>query len=180
MTDDRRASGKARQHQTLRRIVWWFIAGLVSSGCESRTCTDADCDDVLLLQLKAEDWVPGAYAVSFTESGRAFECAFEKGASGADGRAGRQSDDESSGTVGRCNQTAGEPATLRETPAMSGGEHGDITIVIYNAPERVPVSVRRDSVVVFEEELAPSYTQSHPNGPECGPTCLNATETLTL
>lgn len=63
---------------------------------------------------------------------------------------------------------------------MSGGEDGAITIVIHNAPARVPVSVRRDSVVVLEEELAPSHTQSHPNGPECGPICLDATETLTL
>jgi len=153
-------------------------AALLINGCESTSCTDAGCGYPLNLELKAEHWVAGEYVVAFTESGRSFECAFERGTSGAGGQASEGEDQP--GDVVRCDQTAGDPANLSETPEVSSDGRGDITIVIKNAAERVPVSVRRDGALVLGEEVTPSYTKSHPNGPECGPTCLTAFETLTL
>jgi len=157
-----------------------LLAALLSSGCQTQACTEVGCAAPLTIQLQALDWVSGAYVVSVTESERSFECTFDRGTLGAGGQAGGQSQDESWGVVHGCEQTAGDPAELGEVPGMWGNETEGIFIVINHAAERVPVNVRRDGALLLEVELTPSYMRSQPNGPECAPTCFNASETLML
>jgi len=171
---------RAHKRQALCKLTGALLAALLSSGCLTQMCTDAGCSDALTIHLKALDWVSGAYVVSITESERTFECAFEKGTTGAGGQAGGQSQDESWGVAQRCEQTAGDPAELWGAPEMWGNETEGVFIVIRRAAERVPVSVRRDAALLLEAELTPSYVKFQPNGPECAPTCHQGSETLTL
>ena len=180
MTNSDITIGTTWQRQGLSKLAWGLLAAMLSSACDWRSCSSADCADALFIELKALDWVSGAYVASITESERTFECSFEKGTSGAGGQAGAESEDASVSTIHGCEQTAGDPAGPWDTPGMSSNEYGDITIVVRHAAKTVPISVRRDGALLLDAELTPSYTKRQPNGPECGPTCFSASETLTL
>jgi len=169
----------------LRGRSWWgVVAGLVL-GCsdpdsEPRTCTLIGCNEELTIELKAEEWVPGQYVVSITDSQRSYDCRFEKLPDGTGGQAGAQSN-ESWGVAQGCKQTAGATAASWDAPEFVGlGEA--VTIRSRYPAERVPLTVRRDGVTLLDVELTPSYTKSYPNGFECDASapCLNGSETLTL
>jgi hypothetical protein len=65
---------------------------------------------------------------------------------------------------------------------LSGCSEGNaetITAVSFkSAPLTVELAVRRDGMVVGEAKVRPEYTESHPNGPECG-TCNSAPAHMT-
>jgi len=158
----------------VRRSVCVALSTLVAlsmNGCEEHLCTQKGCNYPLRLQVKAEHWVAGEYVVSITESGRTFECPFEKGADGAGGQAG--SGQEQAGVV-QCF-----PAGNSNAPELYF--HEDVaTITIMHVAKEVTVSVRRDGATLLDEKVTPTYAKSYPNGPDCSGECLNATETLTL
>lgn len=148
---------------------------------EPRACTLIGCNDELTIELKAEEWVPGQYVVSITESQRSYDCRFEKLPEGAGGQAGAQSNHEPWGVAQGCNQTAGATAPSWDAPEFIG--LGEVVTIRSRYPaRRVPVTVRRDGATLLDVDLAPSYTKSYPNGPECDADnpCLNGSETITL
>lgn len=179
MTNTKLSSGMLRG----RRVYgWWGVGAALLLGCsEPQICTAIGCNNELTIELKAEEWVPGQYVVSITESGRSYACRFEKLPAGAGGEAGAQSHDEPWGVAHGCEQTAGDLAPTWDAPELIGlGE--TVTIRSTHPAERVPLAVQRDSASLFDEELTPSYTKTYPNGPECdaGHPCLNGSETVTL
>ncbi len=64
--------------------------------------------------------------------------------------------------------------------ALPPAQHGLAGIDIDTAPAQVRIVVRRDGVEVSAQELAPKYTDSRPNGPQCEPVCHQASAELPL
>lgn len=160
------------------RVIWaTLVLGVVTSCEEPQLCTAIGCSYPLSVSVESEAWAPGEYVVTISESGRTFECRFERGAGGAGGQAGAEGQDDVAGLVRRCTQVAGDPAETWDAPEFWGDE--DVVIDIMHAAKEVSISVRRDGATLLDTELTPSYRRSYPNGPDCGE-CLNATETLTL
>jgi len=51
---------------------------------------------------------------------------------------------------------------------------------LFGMPRDVRVVQSIDGVVVIDQSIAPTYTQSRPNGPGCEPLCEQAAVMLTL
>jgi hypothetical protein len=64
--------------------------------------------------------------------------------------------------------------------ALPPAEHAFSDIMFASSPASVTVSIDHDGQRVGSQTYAPSYQTVHPNGPECEPTCTNATESLAL
>jgi hypothetical protein len=64
--------------------------------------------------------------------------------------------------------------------ALPPAQHGLAGIDIDTMPAQVRVAVRRGGVEVGAQELTPQYREARPNGPDCEPTCRQASATLTL
>lgn len=166
-------------------LVFTMGLGVVLSvlaGCDElgHGCTEIGCMDQVALTLRPSDgpWADGRYALTLAlDDGSPETCAFELPA-----------DLPELGSVReiRCSGAATfflqQEATCTET-SSDGARHQTCTPVqgrytlqssVPGTPRTVSVELTRDGAALIEESLEPSYRAERPNGPDCEPTCRQA------
>ena len=141
-----------------------LILGMACAGC-GEECTDMGCENPLRITLQPnEAWPRGVYA---------FELETEAGKAACDGAL----------PLPPCGQLAltctGIPVRISERGCgWAEAEHGFSDIELLSAAELVRLRILRDGELLVDRELRPKYQRESPNGPECGPVCEIANETV--
>jgi len=159
---DMTRNGSTRLSCRAMRAAWHVVAGaLLFSGC-SKVCTLAGCIDGLEIVLSATGHVgasplpAGEYVISVTLDGVANTTTCAIGS-----------------TPLRCS---GATSTLS---VGSGGSN--IFVDISSDPiKSATITVTRDGVELVSRDFKPNYHAFSPNGPECEPTCMEASENIAL
>ena len=131
-----------------------------------RACTLVGCGSPLQVDLERAAWTPGTYEVTVVADGETTVCSatlpLDCDAPPACGA--------SSELIVGLSGCAGPPS-----------EHklGPIELPHGTAPKSVEVRVAQDGALIGEAVYTPTYTESYPNGPDCGPPCFGA-ESVTL
>lgn len=141
-----------------RRLV--LAAGLVFSSvaCDlSHSCTDIGCASGLTLSLRlaSGSWADGDYELSAGAEHCTFSIPRDVPAVG-------------SGTLDCYRRTSGEV-----------GPSG-LQLRFEGTPETLAVALTRDGAPLFDESSTPSYAESQPNGPDCGPHCRQGSVDLVV
>ena len=164
----------------LPRVV--LVFALVSSlvGCTKeqgeavgpgggKMCTQIGCVDGLRLTLeKAGAWAPGAYTFAFTLDGAAVTCSGSLPLKACDAGPSLTCDAEGRVMIGESGC------------ALPPDQHGWSDIQVSGAPKAVKLTISRDGQPLHAAELTPTYTESRPNGPDCGPVCRGAAATIAV
>ena len=133
---------------------------------DGHPCTEIGCESGLHLSWGSAPWKPGAYSVEVTVDGGSVTCS---------GRLPLPACEEGPGF--HCGP--GPSIRLGESGcALPQGQQGLAGIDLDTMPARAKIVVRRDGEEVLTRELAPSYRETQPNGPDCGPVCRQASDTL--
>ncbi|MDJ0762902.1 MAG: hypothetical protein QNJ97_07935 [Myxococcota bacterium] len=145
------------------RIIIPFL--LLISGCLQRSselfdgglaCTEIGCEDYLKITIEQDNgaaFPPGSYAFTFEPTGQQqieISCTLDNA------------------LILSCT---GAPNTLVLGLTPSALE---FTVLFHYAPSAVGVDIRYNDRILALETVAPDYSIVTPNGPECEPTCLQA------
>lgn len=140
-------------------IAGMLVVSAAGAGCsDSKACTAIGCFDGVSVQVTARVWRPGEYTVAVTGDGLDESCTF----SVAEG-----------GTIelGGCT---GEGAGL--APHLTSQTFSGVELALGNQhPARITIGVTRNGSEVASQSQALAYSESQPNGPDCGPPCRMAT-----
>jgi hypothetical protein len=76
-----------------------------------------------------------------------------------------------------CQSTIGNSVQCDDGTSTWSPSDGriDVILAIAEQPKTLTVTVTRDGAVVATRAVGITYGQSHPNGPDCPPTCQTAT-----
>jgi hypothetical protein len=132
-----------------RRLI--VAAGLVFSSvaCDwSHSCTDIGCASGLTVNVRPASgtWADGDYELS----AGAEQCTFS---------IPRDVPSVGSGTLDCYRRTSG------------GVGPSGLQLTFEGTPETLAVVLTRDGTAILDETSTPSYAESQPNGPDCGPHC---------
>lgn len=147
-----------------------FFAALLaacsaSDDTEPKSCTTIGCVNGYTLDFEASSWAQGKYTVELTVDGKAGTC-----------EATLPLDASSKSTC-----TLPEVQMGLSGSALPAGQQGLVGLMFTSQPAKVEVAVKLDGAVVGQPaSFTPAYKTSQPNGPECGPTCTNASDKLKL
>jgi hypothetical protein len=162
-----------------------FVVIAACSGDETHACTDVGCADGASFTLRPplSHWYDGAYSLEVTFDSTVHDCSFSV------------PDDLPEG--GSWQPLTCTPAlSVFLTPEVDCQEQHDgnnASQVCTPVPEKyfvqgstggtpatLHVRMLRDEAVVADETEPLSYSATQPNGPECGPTCHQASVDLTF
>lgn len=130
------------------------------------SCTEAGCVDALSLSIEADSglFTAGSYEVAL--DGETI-CTF------------RVSDDLEECASGHC--VAEESCNaLYLVGYQDDGMSDLVSIMLETMQGPIAVEVRLEGGVLLSETVAPTYQTVQPNGPDCGPVCQQANETLVV
>jgi hypothetical protein len=171
----------------LASILALFVS---SQGCETEThaCSDVGCIDSVSFQIKTADgtWPDGAYTVELTANGASYACSMTL-----------PDDLPANGSIStiRCEPPLSYVGVTLRTDvlctehhdATSGSQsctpvpgHYTLSGSLASTPSTLSLRVTRDSGLLVEQSLPLTYSTTQPNGPDCGPTCRQASVELTL
>ncbi|HEU4410783.1 MAG TPA: hypothetical protein VFS43_36360 [Polyangiaceae bacterium] len=136
---------------------------------DGRACTEKGCADGFVLTLAhAGGWPAGAYRFEVVADGKTITCS-------------------ASLPLPPCGQG---PASACDAPeltlglsgcALPAAEHGFSELYwTTTTPASVSVEVTRDGAPLAQTQLTPTYVTSQPNGPDCGPSCRNASASMAV
>jgi hypothetical protein len=75
--------------------------------------------------------------------------------------------------------TGASLATIGESGcALDAREHGLSSIQLQGTPLKMKIAISRQGKALVAQDLAPAYRWVQPNGPGCGPQCLQASATM--
>jgi hypothetical protein len=135
---------------------------------QEEPCTSMACFDGLRVALTPASgrWAPGAYVLTITTPEGRTVCEGALPLAACEG-----------GPSLRCEG----PRVLvtEEGCALPADEQGFPSIEILSQPGSLEVDVARDGTTIAQGAFTPSYRSVSPNGPNCGPTCRQASEALT-
>jgi hypothetical protein len=145
----------------MKRLALMLLLAVAASGCgeEPVVCTEIGCTDGFTLELVAdsEEFTAGVYNVDVELDGEAEECAFEV----------------------RMVCEGGGPCVVNEDCNATYGV-SEISILYGGTPGEVTYSITRDGLQIASDSIEPEYQTVQPNGPECPPTCMQATELVSI
>lgn len=159
------------------------LAGLVLNGaaCElGHSCTDIGCGNgvAMVVHPESHTWREGTYTVEIALDDDLRSCRFsvpeDLPATGA----------TSSFECGlleqlaECNEVRNGDAVSQSCELVPGAYR--LVLNTYGEPANLGVSVARDGDTLLSHEQTLRYTESRPNGPECGPVCRWASVELTF
>jgi hypothetical protein len=175
----------------VRHLLLLPIAfALTLPGCGGHACTEVGCSDGLVVQVRrpTSEWAPGAYGLELAFDGHAITCAFTLPA-----------DFPATGSVKEipCQGSVGAPGfsvildqdSICDTVQRGGSEtfvcqpvpnRYSLRAGLYGTPATAKLVLGLDDGVLLDTELTPTYEESRPNGPDCGPVCRQATVDLEL
>lgn len=130
-------------------------------------CTEIGCADGLVVQVTpTAAWPAGEYRFTIEADGATTTCT------------GSLPLPECGTPAIRCDATG---VTIGESGcALAPAEHAFSDIMFTANPASVTIEVDLDEQRVGSQSWSPSYQQVQPNGPDCEPTCTNATVALAL
>ena len=150
--------------------MYWFLAAVVlsfvTSSCSGKGCHDVGCAAALTIDVNpspGSTFAPGTYLVEIDAGS---------------GREQVSCDIRADPSTSWCSQTASAAVVVRTDPGQSGLAHFRITSAL--RPARVLLRVVINGAELGARVVAPRYSESHPNGSDCEPTCSSASETVTL
>jgi hypothetical protein len=156
------------------------------SSCGNHGCNEAGCLTGVQISVRTLDgtWPDGAYTLTITHDGTTHACALNL----PEDRLGTGSVTEWS-----CEPTLGVPgarfdqdATCEEhrtADAVSQSctpipDHYTVSAFVQGTPKNVTIALARDGTTLLEQSVAPSYSDSYPNGKDCEPACRGASVEL--
>lgn len=150
--------GAAIHNLTVALVLATLVAAC-SDPDEPVACTEIGCTDGFTLRLVAdgEELPAGVYEVSIELDGEASECAFEV----------------------RMVCDGGGPCVVNEDCNATYSDD-EASILYEGAPSSVSYSVTRDGLQLASASVEPEYASVQPNGPDCPPTCMQATEVVSI
>ena len=135
---------------------------LEAAGC---SCTKIGCFDSFTVAFSKAStvWEPGSYVITVDADGKKDSCTFDM-------------------------PFVAGPACTSDLMALnlipvsdpSNEIKGLESVVVFDAPLFVQVTVARDGVDLGMNLFLPSYSEDEPNGAMCGPTCHNAGSELSV
>jgi hypothetical protein len=136
-----------------------------SDGPSPRACTGIGCVDGLSVDFSRPLRESGAYRITLELDGERVTC-------------------EATLPFASCSADGGcsspDVLLLRSGCALPAQAHELTGIQVKSAPVRARIVVERAGVAVADEEFAPSYVRSQPNGEGCGPICEQARVSLAV
>jgi hypothetical protein len=141
-----------------------FFASVFVPSCSEKECTLIGCASSLTIDFSGATDSPGRYRIEMVADGVGSVCEVTLPAAGSDAC--------SFGST----PVLDAPWRVEIRPDKTDGIDRVAGIVFYNsAPASITFTVRRDDKIVGGgDSLKPMYTESFPNGPECGPACRQA------
>lgn len=132
-------------------------------------CTTIGCSDGFHLRIAAPNgWKPGAYVFTVVSDGAEQVC---------EGGLPLQP----CGTPSIvCKGQGAAPQITESGCALPANAHGFGDIVLPAGPAKISLKITRGGAVLVEQELAPTYVTTRPNGPSCEPICRQASAAVTL
>ena len=149
----------------------WGVAALVLVGCETSgpsgtMCTLIGCIDGLSVDFVRGAWPDGSYSVRVRQDGKAPTFCTAK------------LPFEPSGSSGKCDAIG---VALGSSGQMLPANQQALTgLRISGTPAHVEIEVSRNGTVELSTAVTPSYVTTNPNGPDCGPTCTQASVKVTI
>lgn len=149
------------------------------------------CEDSLAVVIDgaAGAWANGSYTLDM-QLARTHRCVFElPGALAANESVALACTPELASSFGAgATLLRLGPSEAGPCPAPDSGDSGDsacsaryrIEVRTSAAPTDVAVRLAAGNTPLLDQTRSPAYAILQPNGPECGPTCRNATIELTL
>ena len=142
-------------------------AAVVVAGCSNDECTLIGCADSLEVRFTGTTTRPARYQIEVVADGVPSSCQLTIPHECSMGPTCSAGPSNWRLILNGCEK--GQPVQ----PSVDG------VLFYQNAPTSFDLVVRRDDVVVGGGSFQPVYTESRPNGPECGPVCRNAPDIQT-
>ncbi|HTJ85379.1 MAG TPA: hypothetical protein VL400_26860 [Polyangiaceae bacterium] len=74
----------------------------------------------------------------------------------------------------------GDAMIMESGCALPPDQQGFGPIMLKTGPAAVKITVKKDGATIGTADLKPSYRTVQPNGPDCGPTCKQASEKIAI
>jgi hypothetical protein len=132
-------------------------------------CTAIGCIDGLRIDVaKASPWPAGAYTFAFVLDGEKVTCAGALPLKACE-----------AGPSLTCD-VAGKVQVEESGCALEPAAHGWGAINVPARVTKLELSIAHEGQELRKVELAPTYKESRPNGPDCEPVCNSAAERVEL
>lgn len=152
---------------------------LPCAACASKACPLVGCDNAFSAQISVSvSGVPaGTHTVTVTVDGVTTSCSFQFPPDAATlARGVTCSGSAYVGlTAAQTCQSAGGSETCQPVP----GQYVE-SVTVFGTPQSIQVQQTVGGTVVLDEDLTPSYQSYQPNGPDCPPTCQEASVQWTI
>jgi len=152
-------------------IAWPVVANCTGTTPEpsspGHACTDIGCVDGLHVTLAPSGglWTKGHYT---------FEITTPLGTTTCEGALPLPACE-----AGRALSCSGPPVSIGESGcALPPDQHGFASIDLASGPADVTIVIRKDGAELVRKSITPGYRVTSPNGPDCEPTCRQASDTL--
>jgi len=138
-----------------------MLVGLPATGCDPQACTQIGCGAEFRVEFQRPAWTPGSYRVELEVDGDSLECI-----------ATLPLDCEAPPPCPGAPQLQ----LLLDGCALDPSQHRIAGLEFQggSAPKSIAVRVLQDDALLGEGAYTPVYTESFPNGPDCGPACVQA------
>jgi hypothetical protein len=140
----------------------WLLAPLLLLSCDTAPCTTLGCgDEGVELTLVHEAWAAGDGTVEVTVDGTVHSCSISLPAGDVD------------------EQYCGLEGTVL---VRFSGEAGDLATIWIEGDELDALHLKIDlgGATLVDQDVPFTYDSEYPNGPGCGPECLNAAVDVTF
>lgn len=138
-------------------------------GAPGQRCTQIGCVDGLRVEMRpASGWAPGSYAFAVDLDGVKVTCTGALPLRACEAGPSLTCDVADKVVIGESGC------------ALPKEQHAFSDLWVQSGPQKVEIVISRDGQELKREALTPAYTESRPNGPDCGPVCRSASATLTL
>ena len=148
-----------------------MLAIVAFASCEApfgnRVCTLIGCDSGYQLLVGVEDdpTALGKYTIVLTHDEQQFACTFELVETGDSCETKDCIENRVCNPLNRVYYSSADEKLYLFFPHLDG---------------ELNVSIEQNGKQLLEMKTTPFYEESHPNGPDCGPTCYNAKSEIVL
>lgn len=163
-----------------------LVAVLLNVSCmEGKACTDIGCSSGVSVLLAPDSgvWQFGDYQLEIRRDGATSSCGFvAPGDLPRDGAlqsldCGRQISADIWPRTSCTTTRHGDAVSQSCSPIEN---QYDLHLRIEGTPKNLSIQLTRDGEVIVNDSRAPKYGETSPNGPECGPTCRQASVELVV
>jgi hypothetical protein len=169
----------------VRGFLWLgsALASLVS--CSDEDCTEMGCVDQAALMIVSQTglWADGTYSLAITFDDASYTCSFE--APSEAGEAGNWQPLDCApelsaflAPVVKCSEhQSGQSQTQTCAPVA---HQFYLQATLPGRPKTLAVTLARDDTPLLDDASDLAYKVAQPNGPECEPTCSQASASYVL